>query len=152
MTARGCSRTLTTLIAARARTCPATCARRGWPVWLCVRRGALQPYISEEGEALAVGRGKAQIFGYGALLYLLEAVAGRSGTGELLAAASRALFLSHAFPPRTTDRFHWRWRRRSHPTPGRLIAPLPGWHDYNRYADYLPFLGVYLLKAAEARA
>ncbi len=110
---------------------------------------AIRPYISEDGESLTVGRGKAQIFGYGALLYLLEAAAGLSGDEGLRAVADRVF--THLLRFRRVDgSFPLVLNETEPPEPWAPAVPLPGWHDYNRYADYVPFLGVYLLKAARA--
>jgi hypothetical protein len=106
----------------------------------------IAPFVLPNGDALYIGRGQEQIFGHGALLYLLEAAAQMTGEEALEAAAARAfghlmsfqrpdgsfpLVLNDDEPPEP-----WAWE------------PRPGWYSYNRYADYLPFLGCMLMKAA----
>ncbi len=106
----------------------------------------ISPFVLPNGDALYLGRGQEQVFGYGALLYLLEAAAQMTGEAALRAAAARAfghlmsfqrpdgsfpLVLNGDEPPEP-----WAWESR------------PGWYSYNRYADYLPFLGCMLMKAA----
>jgi len=108
----------------------------------------LVPFVLPNGDTLYVGRGQQQIFGYGALVYLFEAAAQMTGHGDFRQLAERV--------------FGWllRYRREdgSFPLvlregePGELWqadARQPGWYTYNRYADYLPFLGLMLLRAAE---
>jgi hypothetical protein len=76
----------------------------------------LHPFVLPNGAALYVGRGQEQIFGYGALLYLLEAAAGMTGDERYGGLADRVFV--------------------------RLT----------RFADYLPFLGGMLMKAANVDA
>lgn len=109
-----------------------------------------QRLVLPNGDALYVGRGQQQVFGYGALLLLLEAAAGAGEEPALREAADRVfaylgsyqrpdgslpLVLSRDEPPEP-----WLWDAR------------PGWYTYNRYADYLPFLACLLLRAAEGPA
>lgn len=109
---------------------------------------AISPLIMPNGDALYLGRGQQQIFGYGALIYLLEAAAALTGRGEFAAAADSVFG------------YLMRFRRRDGSFPLVLLdgepeepwqpeASRPGWYSYNRYADYLPFLACFLLKAAE---
>ena len=109
---------------------------------------AVQLHILPDGDALHVGRGKGQIFGYGALLYLLEAAAQITGDDTLRADADRVFgYLLHF--RRTDGSFPLVLDADEPPDPWRPDASRPGWYDYNRYADYVPFLGVYLMKAGE---
>jgi hypothetical protein len=102
---------------------------------------AILPHISAEGEALRVGRGARQIFGYGALLYLLESAGAREEAERVFRYLLRFRREDGSFPL-VLD-------ANEPPEPWKPAAR-PGWHDYNRYADYLPFLGAYLLKAGGA--
>lgn len=111
-------------------------------------RGLL-PYLRHEGELLSVGRGKGQIFGYGALLHLMEAAAAMTGEDDFRMAADRAFRYLLRFR-RGDGSFPLVLDANEPPEPWTPETLLPGWNDYNRYADYLPFLGVYLLKAGEA--
>jgi hypothetical protein len=125
--------------------------------WLWAGRAAaeaaafLHPFVLPNGAALYVGRGQEQIFGYGALLYLLEAAAGMTGDERYGGLADRVFV-------RLT-----RFQRRDGSFPlvlgeGEMVEPWapdasrPGWYTYNRYADYLPFLGGMLMKAANVDA
>lgn len=99
---------------------------------------AILPHISAEGEALRVGRGAGQIFGYGALLYLLESAGEDEAAARVFSCLLRFRREDGSFPlVLNADEPPEPWQPAAH----------PGWHDYNRYADYLPFLGAYLLKA-----
>jgi hypothetical protein len=109
---------------------------------------AVQPHILPDGDALHVGRGKGQIFGYGALLYLLEAAAQITGDDTLRADADRVFAFLLRFR-RGDGSFPLVLDADEPPDPWRPDASRPGWYDYNRYADYAPFLGVYLMKAGE---
>jgi hypothetical protein len=107
------------------------------------------PFVLPNGDALYVGRGQEQIFGYGALLYLLEAGAQLTGERSFEELAERV--------SRRVLRFQRRdgslplvLREGEEAEPWLPDASRPGWYSYNRYADYLPFLGCMLLKAAEA--
>lgn len=106
------------------------------------------PFVLPNGDALYVGRGQEQIFGYGALLYLLEAGAQLTGERSFEELAERVT--------RRVLRFQRRdgslplvLREGEEAEPWLPDASRPGWYSYNRYADYLPFLGCMLLKAAE---
>jgi hypothetical protein len=121
-----------------------------WAGLAAVRAAAaLLPLVLPNGDALYLGRGQEQIFGYGALLFLLEAAA-RLTADERYAAAARRVF-----------GYLLRFRREDGSFPLVLLKPepeepwapdanRPGWYTYNRYADYLPFLGCLLMKAARA--
>jgi hypothetical protein len=112
---------------------------------------ALQPEILPDGGALRVGRGAEQIFGYGALLYLLEAAAAPAGDTSLRASADRVFGFLTRFR-RADGSFPLVLNADEAPEPWLPDPSRPGWYDYNRYADYLPFLGVYLVKAGEVRS
>jgi len=111
----------------------------------------LAPLVLPNGDALYVGRGQEQIFGYGALLYLLEAAAGMTGEAEFAGLADRAFNRLMSFQ-RKDGSFPLVLREGEEPEPWAPEPARPGWYTYNTYADYLPFLGCMLLKAAEAEA
>jgi hypothetical protein len=106
----------------------------------------LRPFVLPNGDALYLGRGQQQIFGYGALLYLLEAAAALSGEAEYHACAGRVFGRLLRFR-REDGSFPLVLQEDEPPEPWEPEAPLPGWYSYNRYADYLPFLGWFLWKA-----
>jgi len=110
---------------------------------------AMQPHISPDGDALRVGRGKGQIFGYGALLYLLEAAGQLTGDNTLRADADRVFAFLLRFR-REYGSFPLVLDADESPEPWTPDASRPGWYDYNRYADYVPLLGVYLMKVGDA--
>ncbi len=108
----------------------------------------LAPFVLPNGDALYIGRGQQQIFGYGALLYLLEAAAQLSGDRSFEEVAGRVLRRVLRFQRRDGS-FPLVLREGEEAEPWEPDASRPGWYSYQRYADYLPFLGCMLLKAAE---
>jgi hypothetical protein len=111
--------------------------------------GALLPLVLPNGDALYVGRGQEQIFGYGALLCLLEAARQITGDDAYGAAAQRAFQYVLRFR-REDGSFPLVLLEAEAPEPWHPDAGRPGWYSYNRYADYLPFLGCFLMRAARA--
>jgi hypothetical protein len=111
--------------------------------------GCLAPFVLPNGDALYLGRGQQQIFGQGALLYLLEAARGLDNDPGHAPAAERAFRRMMRFQRRDGS-FPLVLREGEEPEPWRPDPSRPGWFSYNRYADYLPFLGCMLLKAASA--
>ncbi len=111
----------------------------------------LAQFVLPNGDALYVGRGQEQIFGYGALLYLLEAAAGVTGEPEFADLADRVFKRVVSFQRRDGS-LPLVLREGEEPEPWAPDATRPGWYTYNTYGDYLPFLGCMLLKAAEARS
>jgi hypothetical protein len=111
----------------------------------------LAPFVLPNGDALYVGRGQQQIFGYGALLYLLEMAAGITGDYTYAETAERT-FARMGRRWRTDGSFPLVLREGAEPEPWHPDASRPGWYSYNCYADYVPFLGCMLLKAAQAQA
>lgn len=108
---------------------------------------AVLALVLPNGDAVYVGRGQHQIFGIGALLWLLEAAAGMSGRDTFRAAARRVFdyLLQHR---RADGSFPLVLQDDEPPEPWDPDASRPGWYSYNRYADYLPFLGCMFLRAA----
>ncbi len=107
------------------------------------------PLVLPNGDALYVGRGQEQIFGYGALVYLLEAAARMTGDDSYTRVAHRVFRRAMRFQRRDGS-FPLVLREGEEPEPWRASNTRPGWYSYNRYADYLPFFGCMLLKAAGA--
>lgn len=108
----------------------------------------LLPFVLANGDALYIGRGQRQIFGCGALLYLLEAAGRLSPDPAFPEAAGRVL--DHLLAFRRPDHsFPLVLRGAEPPEPWAPDPALPGWYSYNRYADYLPFLACMLLRAAD---
>jgi hypothetical protein len=124
--------------------------RRGYR-WAAVAAAQAAEFISRfvlpNGDTLYVGRGQEQIFGYGALLYLLEAAGEITGNADFREHANRVFGYLLSFQ-RDDGSLPLVLREGEEPEPW-TDEPRPGWYSYNRYADYLPFLGCMLLKAAE---
>ncbi len=109
----------------------------------------IENIVLRTGDALYVGRGQQQSFGYGAIIYLL-ALAGylTKGLRYIRKMELCIAFLTDfqrqdgSFPlvlNGVEDGF---------PASAALADPLySGWYAYNNYFDYLPFLGVMLAKA-----
>jgi len=109
---------------------------------------AITPFIMPNGDALYLGRGQQQVFGYGALLHLLESAAQLTGREDFAAQAARVLDHLLAFR-RPDGSFPLVLLEGEPQEPWTPDAARPGWYSYNRYADYLPLLGCFLLKAAD---
>jgi hypothetical protein len=110
----------------------------------------LRPFVLPNGDTLYLGRGQEQIFGYGALLSLLEAAAQLSGEAEYRACADRVFAYLLRFR-REDGSFPLVLQEGEPREPWEPDASRPGWYTYNRYADYLPFLGWFLWKAGAGR-
>ena len=110
----------------------------------------LQPFILPNGNSLYLGRGQEQIFGYGALLLLLEAAARMTGSEETRACAARVRDYLLRFR-RADGSFPLVLDSGEAPEPWLPDPTRAGWYSYNRYADYLPFLACLLLKAEATR-
>ncbi len=109
----------------------------------------LAPFVLPNGDALYVGRGQEQIFGYGALLYLLAAGAQLTGDRSFEELAEKVFQRLSRFQRRDGS-LPLVLREGEEPEPWQPDASRPGWYSYNHYGDYLPFLGCMLLKAADA--
>ena len=120
-----------------------------WAARAAVRAAdCLVPFVLPNGDSLYVGRGQQQIFGYGALLYLLESAARLSGRPEFATLAGRVFGRLLSFQRRDGS-FPLVLREGEAAEPWQPDRSRPGWYAYNRYADYLPFLGCMLVKAGE---
>ncbi|MBN1461476.1 MAG: hypothetical protein JXA57_18260 [Armatimonadetes bacterium] len=125
--------------------------------WEWAGRGAVNaarfiaPFVLPNGAALYVGRGQEQLFGYGALLYLLEAAFGMTGDERYGGLADRVFVRLTRFQ-RKDGSFPLVLREGEESEPWAPNSARPGWYTYNRYADYLPFFGAMLLKAAHVDA
>lgn len=108
----------------------------------------LKRFVLPNGDTLYVGRGQAQIFGYGALLCLLERAYYLTADPDLPDLADRVFDWLRSFQ-RPDGSFPLVLSRSETPEPWLPDPDRPGWYRYNRYADYLPFLGCMLLKAED---
>lgn len=109
-------------------------------------------FVLRTGDALYVGRGQQQSFGYGALVCLLAVACQRFGASRHLASLSRSLsFLEGFRRPDGSFPLVLNGTEQGYPPASSASDPrYPGWYAYNNYFDYLPFLGVFLRKAADA--
>ncbi len=128
----------------------------GWGfVKTAVQRGhqAIGRFILANGDTLYIGRGQQQIFGYGALIYFLAALA---ATGRQAAAGQleQVWAFVQAFQ-REDGRFPLVLRPGESGYPKIVDTSDPcwlGWYGYNNLFDYLPFLGVMLARAAQLQS
>lgn len=108
---------------------------------------AIAPLVLPNGDALYLGRGQQQILGYGALVYLLEAAARLTGRPEYANLAEQVFSYLLRFQ-RPDGSFPLVLLEGEPPEPWEADPARPGWYSYNRYADYLPLLGCFLMQAA----
>ncbi|MBI3774544.1 MAG: hypothetical protein HY273_03165 [Gammaproteobacteria bacterium] len=124
-------------------------------VWLRAFKRAvdfIRRFILPNGDALYIGRGQQQSFGYASLIYILSAYVALTGDRGALGDATRvAEFLTQSTCADGSLPL----------VVGASKEPLPhsdtpqcdlrysGWYAYNNYFDYLPFAGVFLKKAAD---
>lgn len=123
--------------------------RAQWAARAAVRAALfLAPFVLPNGDTLYVGRGQQQIFGYGALVYLFEAAAQMTGRADLGDLAER-VFERLLRYQRADGSLPLVLREGEPAEPWQPDVLRPGWYTYSRYADYLPFLGLMLLRAAD---
>ncbi len=118
------------------------------------RRAAefIERFVLRTGDALYIGRGQQQSFGYGALACLLALAFRRFGEPRYLAALTRCVSFLEGYR-RSNGSFPLvlNGSEEGYPSSSSTSDPrFPGWYAYNNYFDYLPFLGVFLRKAADA--
>jgi len=108
-------------------------------------------FIMPNGDTLYVGRGQEQIFGYGALLLILEYAHMLTGKSVYREKARQVLEYLHRFQ-RPDGSFPLVLRDDEVGYPEQIDTKdvrFLGWYAYNNYFDYLPFFGYYLIKAHE---
>lgn len=111
----------------------------------------IRNFILPNGDALYVGRGQQQSFGYASLAYILAAAYSKTGDATILGDLQRVIAYVCSFV-RADGSLPLVMRAGDEPLP-HPDAPhrdqrYPGWYAYNNYFDYLPFAGVFLAKAA----
>jgi hypothetical protein len=117
-----------------------------------IERGvmAILLFVLSNGDTLYLGRGQQQIFGYAALLYILAAVSNYSREQRIWQYWQRIWSFVSSYQ-RSDGSFPLVLRQDEHGYPHIVDTSDPcwlGWYGYNNYFDYLPFLGVYLARAA----
>jgi hypothetical protein len=106
----------------------------------------IAPFIMPNGASLYVGRGQEQIFGYGALIFLLSRAARATADSNWRDLAQKVMSRLESFRredgsfPLVLNEFELRDPSLRH-----------GWYSYNNLYDYLPFLAWYLLLASQAQ-
>lgn len=118
------------------------------------RRAAdfIERFVLRTGDTLYIGRGQEQSFGYGALACLLALAFRNFEEPRYLAALTRCLTFLKGHQ-RKDGSFPLVLNGIEEGYPSAASASdtrFPGWYAYNNYFDYLPFLGVFLRKAADA--
>lgn len=104
--------------------------------------------ILKNGDSVYIGRGQEQLFGYGALLYVLEMAEKYIQNGIFRSDGIRVInFISNY--ARKNGSFPLVLRKEEKGFPKKInvnnIRYL-GWYPYNNYFDYLPFFAYYLFK------
>lgn len=107
-------------------------------------------FILKNGEALYIGRGQNQSFGYGALAYILAAAHKLTHDETLLDQLGQVLgYLMNCRREDGDFPLVVGGCEQHIPEVVSLSEPeFAGWYPYNNYYDYLPFLGFFLAKAA----
>lgn len=111
----------------------------------------INKFIMPNGNVLYVGRGQEQIFGYGALIFILEYAYTLTQNSVFKDSAQRVLSYLLRFC-REDGSFPLVLRDKEVDYPATIDVSdrkYLGWYAYNNYFDYLPFLGYYLIKAHE---
>jgi hypothetical protein len=111
----------------------------------------IRHFILSNGEALYIGRGQNQSFGYGALIYILSLAFKFTEDKTLLGDSERILdFLTQH--QRDDGSFPLVMSGVEKTIPKIIDIHNPefsGWYPYNNYFDYLPFMGFFIAKAHE---
>jgi len=109
--------------------------------------------ILPNGDALYVGRGQEQIFGYAALVYVLEyahkltkRLAYKQKADKVMSYLLKFQREDSSFPLVLREE-EKEYPEEIDPQDDRFL----GWYGYNDYFDYLSFLGYYLMKAHMVR-
>jgi hypothetical protein len=112
----------------------------------------IRRFILPNGDALYVGRGQQQSFGYASLIYALSAYVSLTGDRVALGDLARVVgHLAHSVGADGSLPLVLEGAREPlpHPDAPHRDERYPGWYAYNNYFDYLPFAGVFLSKAAD---
>lgn len=110
----------------------------------------IRHFILSNGEALYIGRGQNQSFGYGALIYILALAYRYTQDRTLLGDIDLVLVFLSIFQ-REDGSFPLVMNNLEKEIPQVVDMRDPqfaGWYPYNNYFDYLPFMGFFLAKAS----
>jgi len=110
----------------------------------------IRHFILSNGEALYVGRGQNQSFGYGALIYILALAYRYTQDKTILGDIDLVLGFLGTFQ-REDGSFPLVMNNIEKDIPQIVDMREPqfaGWYPYNNYFDYLPFMGFFLAKAS----
>lgn len=111
--------------------------------------GFIRNFILLNGEALYIGRGQNQSFGYGALIYILSLAYKLTNDKTLLGDIERVVNFVSKFQRRDGS-FPLMMNGIEKNIP-KIIdlqnEEFVGWYPYNNYFDYLPFMGFFIAKA-----
>lgn len=114
----------------------------------------IRNFILSNGEALYIGRGQKQSFGYGSLIYICALGYRYTSDPELLGDIQRitSFIMQHI---REDGSLPLVFNGLEHEIPKVVDMKSPeyaGWYPYNNYFDYLAFLGLFLHKSLEILA
>lgn len=110
----------------------------------------IRHFILSNGEALYIGRGQNQSFGYAALIYILALAYRHTLDKTILGDIELVLGFLSTFQ-REDGSFPLVMNNTEESIPQNIDMKDPqfaGWYPYNNYFDYLPFMGVFLSKAS----
>lgn len=118
----------------------------------CSAVAFIRHFILPNGDALYIGRGQQQSFGYASLIYILSAAYSVTTDTSVLADLQRVIqyVRLHARQDGSLPLVMGGGEEPlPHPDAPHRDCRYPGWYAYNNYFDYLPFAGLFLWKAAQ---
>lgn len=111
----------------------------------------IRNFILSNGEALYIGRGQNQSFGYGALIYILSLAYKFTEDKTFLGDIEKVT--TFLLQNQREDGSFPLVMNRVEKTIPKVIdmqsEEFVGWYPYNNYFDYLPFMGFFIAKAEE---
>jgi len=109
----------------------------------------IRKFILRNGEALYIGRGQKQSFGYGAIVYILSLAYKYSNDKTILGDLNKIIdFLKPNQKENGSYPLVINEIKQGIPKIVDVNNPnYSGWYPYNNYFDYLPFMGFFLIKS-----
>lgn len=111
----------------------------------------IRKFILPNGQALYVGRGQEQSFGYGALVYILSIYYFLTKKDEVLIDIHVVLnfIKKHKHKDGSFPLVMNSSKIKNESNVDLNNSDFAGWYQYNNYYDYLPFMAVFLMKSVQ---